>query len=209
MMRMIASLIALACARPPAREPSLDAEFDATVRVIAVYADETSSLGTGVAVGPHYVITARHVVHDESVEVMQIGVVRRDGAMVEMVVDAESDTLDVARLVVVGVGAPFSSVATAGQRVPLGAEVCAVTAEWLMKCGRVSMLEPGALLVSVRFVLGNSGAPLYDSRERLVGMVVSRRAERDMDDVGRAISVDALRPLWPSPPAPDLFPEMR
>lgn len=209
MMRLIVSLISLACARPPAVEPSLDAEFDATVRVIVIYADDSTALGTGVVVGPRHVLTARHVVHKDDVEAMQIAVLRRDGGIVEMVVDAESEAYDVARLVAVGVGEPFSVVATLGRQPQIGAEVCAVTAEWLMKCGRVSMVEGPAILVAVRLVLGNSGSPLYDSRGRVVGIVVTRRAEPEMDDAGQAVSVDALRVLWPSPPPIDLFPEMR
>ena len=210
MTRIVAMLVSLACSRPQAQYARSRDVFASTVRVVAVYADGQVVSGTGVIVGPRHVLAARHVVHRDGVEYLAIGVVRQADVGVEVVVDAESEGLDVARLMVVGVGAPFRDVSSPGPVAAAGEELCMVTNEWLMKCGRVSPDPlPQATVVAIRAVPGNSGAPLYDARGRLSAIAVERRPGDDVDDVTIAVASDALRPLWPAPEPADLFPEMR
>lgn len=149
-----------------------------SVRLVASCLDGSSASGSGVAISPRHILTARHLVKFCGNEFAVYRVMMSDRRWVEVIPDKVSEDVDVARMVVAGMGSPFTGYAHAAGYVPeVGQEVCKVTGDgelsrpFLITCGRVSAVIGGHVIVSFHAVPGNSGSGIYDTEGRLVAVL--------------------------------------
>lgn len=153
--------------------------------------------GTGVAVGPGAVMTARHVIAcDENPlpgvtvdgEPWKILVATLDGESHEFVVEKEGagPSEDAALLVATGGATPFRVWAELGSNPARDAEVCAasVRPNPLLSCGPVEEWRTGRGWVGNGYfkyrafgTWGNSGSGVYDADGKLVGILVGGPAD--------------------------------
>jgi trypsin-like peptidase len=168
--------------------------------------------GSAVAVSGRHLLTAKHVVKAcegyFGVEVWKITVaVGTAGAEYEVTVDEVSQDHDVARLVISGIGEPLLTWVVPGPVVKRGQPVCTVagdvTARLLnMKCGRVSEIDDDLNLITIHVIGGNSGSGLFDSQDRLVGIVIMRSLTNE--DWGIAVGHNGFDSLARPPVSPDM-----
>ena len=127
--------------------------------------------GTGTAVGPKNVLTARHVVDCDAAK-LKIKVVSVSKHHTYAHILWKSEIGDVAMVRLDKAIVPH----TGYVRAPavIDSEVCYSTATPLRfrVCGKVQMqLEPGRFLVNLPVWAGNSGSTVFDARGRIVGVV--------------------------------------
>lgn len=151
-------------------------EFESAVRLTVLCPNGDVFYGSGVAVSPRHVITAKHVIDCEgNSDGALVSAKVRNNAGISMVVDELSKS-DAARLVVVGAGEPFKFWAEISFDPPrFGQNVCMVAGQLpdehsLRKCGDVADYEDGNILISTHGVPGNSGSPFYNSDGQVVGI---------------------------------------
>lgn len=111
--------------------------IQSSVRIAAYCDGEPAAVGSGVAISPRHVLTARHVARlefdlENHLSICKSGIITfialtYDGREVPMVEEKISDRYDAATLVVSGAGEPFGAYA---ERAPVkaGATVCSYTA---------------------------------------------------------------------------------
>lgn len=178
--------------------------FESSLRIFVACFDGRTIAGSGVAVSPRHVITARHVVAGCTGEPASITAVRRDGQTVEVVEDSLAAGIDVARLVAVGGSEPF--VVHAGVRLTspmVGEPICTVANDasatsFLMKCGSIAATAPGKIVAAVHIVPGNSGGPVFDTKAHVIGIWSMGRFDPRMDLFGVATSSRAWSRLLPA-----------
>lgn len=142
--------------------------------------------GTGVAIGPRLLLTAKHAVTCDNKKDMPsvIGVRDRFGNILHMRVLKLSATRDIALLEVDPTEkSQFKTWAVVqAEPLPTGALACSVAGTYsALKCGYVSGVSPDGLSIALAFrsVLGNSGSPLYDEAGHLRAIVVGKTADDD------------------------------
>ena len=137
------------------------------------------SLGSGVAIGPHRILTAKHVVTcDGKVEQKaQIYSVWQD-SWIDATIEKISESHDVAYL---RVEIPLTRWMPVSTNEPLiGERLCymggnVVLNRVLTKCGEVytkDLNTEGIKWVYIHAVNGNSGGPLFDKQWRVVGIMI-------------------------------------
>ncbi|MEK7180501.1 MAG: trypsin-like peptidase domain-containing protein [Patescibacteria group bacterium] len=214
-LRALALLSLLACSEsclppPTAREFSDTADarwrlYASTVRIMIQCADGSGGWGSGVAVSPRHVLTARHVIDACEGEPWVITASLYDRkASAEMVVERISDTTDAARLVVVGLEEPFRYWADAAATdARAGDLVCASAFDpdfFIFQCGYVTGAYDSIVFLGFRIVGGNSGGPIFRNGQ-LVALVVARSINPARQHIGMAVPLSAWRDLLPPPEA--------
>lgn len=164
-------------ARDPRAAPLAGDQRARAVRVVvACSTPEGIGLrrGSGVVVGPGSVLTARHVVECPGGFPATVQVALLDGREFVTTLKLPPGDRDVAKLTVHGT--PFDRAVPRFGHVELDSEVCAATAvpSRARPCGRVQSVDPGTLEVIADLVgdFGNSGSGVWDTRGRLVGILV-------------------------------------
>lgn len=159
---------------------------DRAVRV-QVWCGEMTHSGSGVIVDNTRVMTAAHVGGCLGGTIL---VTRSNGKQHRMRLEAFAARADLARLVIAD-GTTFDLPRLRIAGVWPGERVCIIAAapERVMSCGVVdkitdepehlpdAVLPPGMIYHDAVTIPGNSGSALYDSRGRLVGIVVRMRGE--------------------------------
>lgn len=207
------TLVALvACSGSCRHQPTVSTLYDTahererlyatTVRITVQCPDGSGGWGSGVAVSPRHVLTARHVVDGCDGEIWMLTATPYGRSItVEMVPDLISETTDAARLVVVGTSKPFMRYARAAALpVPDGAMVCASVFDpgfFLYQCGYLVGVFDSMMVLGFRIVGGNSGGPVF-ADGRLVGLVVARSIHPDRQHVGFAVPLGRFADLLPS-----------
>lgn len=148
-------------------------------RARAVIVSTPCGSGSGVAVGPHHVLSAAHVA---TCLTGDITIKAGDGKVRDAVVEIVSLEADLVRLRIVGEDLPFHPLETAP--VEDGMHVCIVSTQpdAGRRCGRVREIRPygpGNVSHTAFTLAGNSGSGVYDGRGRLVGIATHRRSNVD------------------------------
>lgn len=184
----------------------------ASARVRVLCDGQLRGYGSGVAVGPRHLVTAKHVVQacktTPTPDMAQYQVVLDDGSRREAVLvrEAEGD-VDVA-LLVLGGAASFRTWAELADYRPLpGQRVWLYTGdgrmdqkgEWAfhLKEGIVTRVHGDVLVVSAHVVPGNSGAAAFDDDGRVVGILVGGRWDSSEEFYLEAWRPRAWRALVP------------
>lgn len=166
---------------PPPEGRTISGQWDATVAISAQCGDGLHwYTGSGVIVSDDVVLTARHVVADHyqdngawvNCPNLQITVREIDGTMHDATVEAEASS-DIARLRIVE---KFTDPpAVLGPRPLLGENVCmvALRPEPWRRCGETQPTTDSLIRVNFQVVHGNSGAGVYDTDGRLIGIIVT------------------------------------
>lgn len=136
-----------------------------------------SFLGTGVVVGSNLVFTAKHVVECPGQKVPSSIIGRfANGREVPLTIYWTSDNHDVA---ILRSGEVFTEVATMDpyKTFKLGEEVCYMGGGGyehvvLEKCGKVFQVTRSEIGTGITVFPGNSGGPVFDERNNLVGIMV-------------------------------------
>jgi S1-C subfamily serine protease len=183
-------LLVTCCAHAPKMGRTLAEEHTAAVRITAI-CDQTNgkviSVGSGVIVTEHVVLTAAHVIHpsftltvgDAKLVIPFTGctfaAVTQDDTSHALHLSKEWPDQDVARLVTIR-PLPYIPVELADAP-PAGEDVCIVArAPWrTRRCGELQyFLEAHGFrhITGVIIQPGNSGSGVYDKRGRLIGITV-------------------------------------
>lgn len=179
-------------------------EYEASLRII-VDCPAGQQVGSGVAITPRHVITAKHVVECMFGTSTKIIARTRHGASLEMALDKISIDEDIARLVVVGTGEPFHVYASVSLTKPkTGEKVCAVGGDGpavhsIRKCADIATVTDTYIVMPIGAVPGNSGSGLFNGAGEIVGILTRGRWEPSGEKLGlaiRATSWQDLVPLW-------------
>ena len=183
MFRHLLVLSLAACRTGPLERPrpassARAAAVEITVGCVDPLVGLRVKMGSGVAIGPRHVLTAKHVI-DCGEGAAIITVTPPSGKERVAIVDYASDTADAARLYVMG-DAPLYNTRPVGRGYleRLDAPVCTATAfprrDW--RCGRVQQFyegdEAGYVRTDLVATFGNSGSGVYDANGNLVGLLV-------------------------------------
>ncbi|MBX7195554.1 MAG: S1C family serine protease [Sandaracinaceae bacterium] len=210
---------------PPAGEASAAVALDysvidrATVRVFAVHGVGTaaiptsrgarrllalpeSSHGSGLLVSADgLIVTARHVVNDGNL--LAVWVPGHERAFEAHVVHVD-ETWDLAILAIQGTFTDFVPIAPLGRALHIREQVSAIgypldasRTDPQSAQGIVSgVLPSGELQLDIGVNPGNSGGPLIDAQEHVVGIVVARGdVEQGVQSIGVAVPVDPIAQL--------------
>jgi S1-C subfamily serine protease len=175
----------IACRTPAPTAPraarAVDATYANTVRITNL----CGGMGSGVVVSKYHVITAAHVVEGsagcELPLVVEVGLGAEKPTAYLMTIDVLDEESDLARLIIVGLGA-FDTIAPIIAPPPvLGGEVCLSSGvpSWTRRCGQTwprGRDSAGDIRHEVVTEPGNSGGGVYDRAGRLVGIVTHYRA---------------------------------
>lgn len=140
--------------------------------------------GSGVIVSGRQVLTAAHVVpcKDAQIRAMQTETHR----VTMMKVEVSFTGLDVARLVIDGDGEFFEARLAVIGSVGYGDQICVLIGfpRQDRRCGLVDNLDSGKIENSVNVEPGNSGSGVYDSSDRLIGIITNARRGRTGMPIG-------------------------
>lgn len=131
--------------------------------------------GSGVIIDGHRILTAAHVVTCHEGVMVKLTVNPGEGKEYEATVDRLVDGVDVARISVKENLAEYFSPVVIGPRPQLGDTVCTASAvpRVIWRCGLVQVPDADGLIkLDMVVEHGQSGSALYDSKGRLVGIVV-------------------------------------
>ena len=155
--------------------------FESVVRIsvtcITAGGGFAASMGSGVIVDAHTVLTANHIAEDEPGEICVRRAVPVNGRSYLLAPGKTLPDRDLASLVS---AEPFSPTfpVVYGPAPGYGEHVCSMTAypRVLWRCGEVQTVAdpPGDLSHTIMTEGGNSGSGVYDSRGRLVGIITHR-----------------------------------
>lgn len=190
---------------------------ESSVRIRAYCGPElkVDSLGSGVAVGPRHIISARHVAvacqDSQTPDWVSYEAIMDNGATYEIALDrhAKDDDTDVSRFVVLGMATlPVWTELTdyqpaVGQRIWVYAgggmkQDDAGFWDFILKDGYVSRSFKDIVVISTHGIPGNSGGAIFDEDGRVIGILVSGVWASAHENY-----VDAYRPTF----FPDLWPE--
>lgn len=151
-------------------------EWESTVAIVTVCADGHNWLGSGFAVGPHTIITAKHVITCEKSSVVAVGIHLQDGRSF-LVSIGKLASVDAATLIVKETLPSHVSINTSPP--VIGAPWCDITGlTRVRKCGQVSTVsKDGDVFIGMRTIHGDSGSPFFNERGEVVGIVVSILSE--------------------------------
>lgn len=169
MRRFLALLLAIfGCSCPRTVIRCHTDRFHATaLQVNITCLDGSWSRGSGVAVSPNHVVTAKHVADVCGGDVKTIRIVARDGIDRLALLDRRAASDVDAVLLYVPKPLPFYAAVRTGALKP-GEVVCTATMH-SCGCGRILALLEKQLGVDYKPVPGDSGGPLYDEN----GLVVA------------------------------------
>lgn len=220
-LRAFVVLSCLACVRHPVPTVPPDPVelaprlLASSARVMVECFNGQRWMGSGVAVSPRHILTAKHVLTSCGLKIgtmvlwtqePKLVTVHYQGHVYEVTEDARSEWYDAILLVAVGVGRPFGTHAEVRDVGPMRGEgVCDVVYETgadgeiarEMRCGRIVSSDGRKVKVDFPTIRGNSGGPVFDAYGRVVALVVQ------ID--GGSLGSDAWRDLVPPPPMPDLM----
>lgn len=199
-----------ACALTTLLSPSIKVDeltYGASVRIVVICANDDVFGGSGVAISPTQVLTAKHVV-SECVP-KAIGTRSSDGTIREVVVDKLSDTVDVARLIIVEGTKPFQFIAkidTDERRI--GEKLCSIGGGSLetyniRKCGDVAEVGDTTFVTSEMPVPGNSGSGVFDVNGHVVGILIQGSWNPSQEKFMVAVRASAFKDLVASHPVHD------
>lgn len=170
-------------------------------------------VGSGFAVTPRYVITARHVVNcnqaedDEAYEPPMLVVGKTNtGKIVELTEESLDGPRDAALLVVVGPEEPFTSTVKINtDTVQSGARVCTWSGYHRKHvCGKVKHVGSRRTYIYMKVIPGDSGSLLYNEKGEVVGIITAY-----VDKADPPLGVASMSTGWgymlPNPEALDLM----
>lgn len=180
-------------------------EYEAAVRISAMCLDGSVRYGSGVAITPRHVVTAKHVIDCKGEDAIVVTVIKIDQTQVDMIVEKRSSS-DAALLMVAGSSSPFKFYApirhTLAKR---GEEVCIVAGQYLeeyalKRCGiaGITTSELGTW-VSIHAIPGNSGGPAYDNSGNLLGILTRGKWRSDGEFIGIVLPVKEFEDILIAP----------
>ena len=151
-------------------------KYEATLRLAVLCPNGKVSLGTGVAVAPKVVLTAKHVVTCGDLgDALQILAKTNRGTFHDLALVKHLKDGDVS--VLVSADAAFPVYGQLGDyHLQIGQSVCVVandndTNYLLSKCSQLSRVEHPWIVFGAHVVPGNSGAAVWDAAGRVIGIV--------------------------------------
>ena len=200
MRKLLLVTFLLSCAplAKPSTIPSPTAILDASVAISVLCPDGSMWVGSGVAIGPDRVLTARHVVDCDGVPPYLMAVETNDDQSYKAgVVELAREGVDVALIAVYAKDAtplPYVRVAASPQR-PTG-NVCLYSANphktWRYQCGHItgwldgevvewadgtSNVGNGMLTYNNMSEPGTSGSGVFNAQGELIGIHVGKNAK--------------------------------
>lgn len=161
--------------------------------------------GSGFAVSPRHIVTAKHVAmcgNNDDEDAIGILVEDYTHRLTPVTVDKLAKNDDAARLVVDGTDDPFKHYVKINLDMPeLGDRVCSIGGDgnrvFLMrKCGEVVSEEENVIAFTIPIVPGNSGSGLRDDDDNVIGIVVRGNWKEGEEHYGLAVPTHAVKELF-------------